>query len=147
MATMTTSVRALQCVIVTPERAVLDEPADFVALPMFDGELGVLPGRRAMIGRLGVGELRVKQGEQSKSYVIDGGFAQIRGNTVTVLTAKAQSGAELSPAAVEKAFEAIAALPARLPEEQAAKAKAQKRARIQRQLIARLTRGGSHRHD
>ena len=33
----------LQCVVVTPERAVLDEPADFVALPMYDGELGILP--------------------------------------------------------------------------------------------------------
>ena len=30
----------LKCVVVTPERAVLDEPADFVALPMYDGELG-----------------------------------------------------------------------------------------------------------
>jgi F-type H+-transporting ATPase subunit epsilon len=41
----------LQCVVVTPERAVLDEPADFVALPMYDGELGVLPGRAPLIGR------------------------------------------------------------------------------------------------
>ena len=38
--------RELHCVVVTPEKAVLDEPADFVAVPMFDGELGVLPGRR-----------------------------------------------------------------------------------------------------
>ena len=29
--------KVLQCVIVTPERAVLDEAAEFVALPMFDG--------------------------------------------------------------------------------------------------------------
>jgi len=29
--------------------AVLDEGVDFVALPMYDGELGVLPGRSPMI--------------------------------------------------------------------------------------------------
>ena len=52
----------LQCVVVTPERAFLDAKADFVALPMFDGELGVLPGRTALIGRLGYGELRIRDG-------------------------------------------------------------------------------------
>ncbi len=35
----------LQCVVVTPERTLLDEPVQFVALPLHDGELGVLPGR------------------------------------------------------------------------------------------------------
>ena len=46
---------SVQCVVVTPERAVLDEPADFVSLPMYDGELGILPGRAPLIGRLGYG--------------------------------------------------------------------------------------------
>ena len=54
---MDSSSRTVQCVVVTPERAVLDEAVDFVALPMYDGELGVLPGRAPLIGRLGFGEL------------------------------------------------------------------------------------------
>ena len=37
--------RRLQCVVVTPERTVLDADRRFRRLPMFDGELGVLPGR------------------------------------------------------------------------------------------------------
>ena len=45
---------ALRCVVVTPERALLDETADFVALPMYDGELGVLPGRSPLIDRKSV---------------------------------------------------------------------------------------------
>ena len=77
----------LQCVVVTPERAVLDEPADFVALPMYDGELGVLPGRAPLIGRLGYGELRIRRGQETRRFFVDGGFAQVRANTVTVLTA------------------------------------------------------------
>ena len=31
---------ALRCVVVTPETTVLDAMADFVALPLFDGEVG-----------------------------------------------------------------------------------------------------------
>ena len=67
--------RTLQCVVVTPERVVIDETVDFVALPMFDGELGVLPGRAPLIGRLGYGELRICRGEHTQRYFIDGGFA------------------------------------------------------------------------
>ena len=52
----------LQCVVVTPERTLFDELVDFVALPLFDGELGVLPGRSPLIGRLGYGELRTRIG-------------------------------------------------------------------------------------
>ena len=32
--------KKLQCVVVTPEKTLFDEWVDFVALPLFDGELG-----------------------------------------------------------------------------------------------------------
>jgi F-type H+-transporting ATPase subunit epsilon len=81
----------LKCVIVTPEKAVLDEAADFVVLPLLDGELGVLPSRAPMIGRIGKGELRITQGGQVKKYQIEGGFAQVRANVVTVLTSRVKA--------------------------------------------------------
>src|SRR6184192_2794194 len=93
----------LQCVVVTPERALLDEPADSVVLPMFDGELGVLPGRAPLIGRLGFGELRTVLGRNTRRYYIDGGFAQVRGNVVTVLTSKAMPAEEIELASAERA--------------------------------------------
>jgi F-type H+-transporting ATPase subunit epsilon len=99
-------VAALQCVVVTPESAVLDETADFVALPMSDGELGVLPGRAPLIGRLGFGELRVRHGQQTRHLYVDGGFAQVRDNIVTVLTGKALEAEEISAAAAQQALEA-----------------------------------------
>ncbi len=43
----------IQCVVVTPEKTLFDEAVHFVALPLYDGELGVLPGRAPLIGRLG----------------------------------------------------------------------------------------------
>lgn len=93
--------RQLQCVVVTPEDAVLDEPADFVAVPMIDGELGVLPGRTPLIGRLGVGELRLRNGNHVRRFFVDSGFVQVRADTVTLLTARAVEATEINPQAVE----------------------------------------------
>lgn len=96
----------IHCVVVTPERALLDAKADFVALPMYDGELGVLPGRAPLIGRLGYGELRIKQGAKTMHLYVDGGFVQVRENAVSVLTARALRAAEIKPEAAEQALQA-----------------------------------------
>jgi F-type H+-transporting ATPase subunit epsilon len=136
MATATTPT-GLHCVVVTPERALLDERADFVALPMYDGELGVLPGRAPLIGRLGYGELRLRRGERTERFFVDGGFVQVRANTVTVLTSRALRAAEIDAAAAEAALRDTAA-PATNPEAQASRARAQERARAQLR-IARHT--------
>jgi F-type H+-transporting ATPase subunit epsilon len=123
----------LQCVVVTPERAVLDELADFVALPMFDGEMGVLPGRAPLIGRLGFGELRIRKGTETHHYYVDGGFAQVRANIVTILTAKAIATSEISAEAAKDALEA-ALKPATADALEAA-LKQQARARVQLRLV------------
>ncbi len=135
---MPDSHRTLQCVVVTPERAVLDERVDFVALPMYDGELGVLPGRAALIGRLGQGELRIRHGEQARRYFVDGGFAQVRGDVVTVLTPRAQKAGDIDSAAARAVLEAAqttVATPAQI--------KAQQRARAQLRVAGRQGAGGS----
>src|SRR3954468_4392353 len=87
--------RTLRCVVVTPERAVLDETASFVVLPLYDGELGILPGRLPLIGRLGFGELRLVRGSQVSRYYIDGGFAQVRNDVISVLTPRALAAEEI----------------------------------------------------
>src|ERR1700685_3132036 len=101
----TTSGKKLQCVVVTPEKAVVDEPAEFVALPMYDGELGVLPGRAPLIGRLGPGELRTTRGNETKRYYVDGGFAQVRANVVTVLTPRAVAAEAIDIQAATQALQ------------------------------------------
>jgi F-type H+-transporting ATPase subunit epsilon len=81
---------ALQCVVVTPEATVIDTPALFVALPLYDGEVGIAPGRSPLIGRLGYGELRIRQsGATETQMYVDGGFVQVADNVVSVLTNRA----------------------------------------------------------
>lgn len=128
--------QSLRCVIVTPERALLDQTADFVALPMYDGELGVAPGRAPLIGRLGCGELRVRKGDTTDHYYVDGGFVQVQANVVTVLTNKACKTSEIDAEAARKTLEA-ARKPTTTPEAQAASLKNQQRARAQLHLAAK----------
>ena len=114
----------------------LDAKADFVALPMFDGELGVLPGRAALIGRLGYGELRIRNGTQTERFFVDGGFAQVRNNVVTVLTPRAKKVEEINVAKVEEELQAALA-PTANPAAQEAAFKAQERARAQLRIVAK----------
>ena len=59
--------KALQCIVVTPERTWLDELVESVVLPAYDGEIGILPGHTPLIARLGYGELRTKTGGPSSA--------------------------------------------------------------------------------
>jgi F-type H+-transporting ATPase subunit epsilon len=130
---------SIQCVVVTPEKAVLDEAVDFVALPMYDGELGVLPGRAALIGRLGYGELRIRKGQTVRELYIDGGFVEVRDNVVTILTQKAVAQEHLKVDAATRELES-ALQPSESPEEQEARLGKQARARAKLRLARKLER-------
>jgi F-type H+-transporting ATPase subunit epsilon len=136
--------RELHCVVVTPERALLDEPADFVAVPLYDGELGVLPGRAPLIGRLGCGELRLRRGERTERLFVDGGFVQVRANSVTVLTSRAQRAEEIDAAAAEAVLRDGGAPGDRTPAGPEARARARERARVQLRIARHQEQGGRH---
>jgi len=108
---------ALRCVVVTPERTQLDREAEYVALPMYDGELGILKGRAPLIGRLGFGTLRLQTAAGPERYYIDGGFAHVEGDVVNVLTGKAIPVDLLDNDAARDALAAALEMPASTPEE------------------------------
>ena len=83
------TVDKLRLVIVTPERTLLDEPVSALRFPLYDGDIGILPGRLPLIGRLGTGELKLTSSSGERRYFIDGGFAQVEGSTVSLLTHRA----------------------------------------------------------
>ena len=90
---------ALNCVIVTPEMTVLETDADFVVLPLLDGEFGVDRHHSPMIGRLGYGELRIRTADQLQRFYVDGGFVQVADNVVSILTNRALPTDEVDQAA------------------------------------------------
>jgi F-type H+-transporting ATPase subunit epsilon len=122
---------ALRCVIVTPERTELDREAEYVSLPMFDGELGVLKGRASLIGRLGFGTLRLQTAAGPERYYVDGGFAHVEDDIVNVLTGKAIPVDLLDSDEARAALDAAQDMPGSSPEESQLRDTAIRRARGQ----------------
>jgi F-type H+-transporting ATPase subunit epsilon len=119
----------LRLVLVTPETTLLDQSVRSIKLPLFDGSMGVLPGRAPVVGRLGRGELKFETSEGSKSYFIDGGFIQIKGSVVTLLTNRAVGAADIDAAAAQRALDAAKAMPATTDEQYSTKTAADDAAR------------------
>ena len=109
------SKRLLHCVIVTPEKTVLDLKAAAVSLPLDDGSRGVAVGHAPFIGRLGTGEVRMSgvtgggSGQTSVRTFVEGGFAEVGQNTVTIITQRAIDAGSLDPAEAEAELKRLAA--------------------------------------
>ena len=106
----------LQVIVVTPETTVRDQAADFVALPLYDGEIGIAPGHSPMIGRLGYGELRIREGNTTTRYYVDGGFVEVADNVVSVLTNRALAAEKLDPVVAGEQLATAQKRPANTPE-------------------------------
>ncbi|MCE9555972.1 MAG: ATP synthase F1 subunit epsilon [Planctomycetes bacterium] len=113
---VTSPIDVLEVTVVTPEATVLKSPAQFVALPLYDGEIGIAPGRAPLIGRLGFGEMRLKSGDKTLIYYLDGGFVEVSNNYVTVLTNRAIPADKIDRAVVEERLAAAQKKPASTPE-------------------------------
>jgi len=96
----------LRLVLVTPEKTLIDRSVRSLRFPLFDGQIGVLPGRAPLIGRLGTGELKIDGAADSERLFIDGGFVQIKGSVVTVLTNRALLISEIDAAKAEQELKA-----------------------------------------
>ena len=107
---------AITCTVVTPEQTALEAKADFVALPLFDGEIGIAVNHSPLIGRLGYGEMRIKSGGQTVAYYVDGGFVQVADNVVAVLTNRALPAKILDAATAEAQLQTALQQPANSPE-------------------------------
>jgi len=87
----------LRLVLVTPEKTLFDRPVASLQVPLFDGGAGFYPSRAPLVGRLGAGVLRLKgAGGETESYFIDGGFVQVKGPVVSVLTNSAAECGQIS---------------------------------------------------
>lgn len=76
--------------VITPERKVYEEDVDMVIAPGADGYLGILPHHAPLLTALGPGEFRVKRGGTEEVLAVFGGFMDVRGGRVVVLTEAAE---------------------------------------------------------
>ncbi|QDU56370.1 F0F1 ATP synthase subunit epsilon [Aeoliella mucimassa] len=137
MADLSNSSNDLRLVVVTPETTVLDVTAEFVAVPLFDGEKGIGRLHAPMIGRLGYGPLRFRFGGETTVYYVDGGFVQVQDNVVSILTNRALATDQIDlVGADEQLVDAIARKPSN-DEEMAIRDRLILQARAQKRLASK----------
>ena len=92
--------------ILTPEKVVLtDHPVDFVAIPAFDGEMGVLPGHQPFVAQMKEGMLKYKEGHKREVFAVLSGFAEIGQNKVLILAEAAELAKEVNEERARQAYQ------------------------------------------
>jgi F-type H+-transporting ATPase subunit epsilon len=131
--------RTLQCTVVTPERKAVDQAVEFVALPLYDGEIGIGLDHAPLIGRLGYGEMRLRQNDRVSRFYVDGGFVQVVNNQVTILTAQAIPADQVDQEAAREQLDAAQKQTATTPEQLQIRDRAVAQARGQLRVARRGT--------
>jgi len=123
----------LRLEVITPERVVYTDDVDMVIAPATDGYVGILPHHAPLLTTLGPGEFRVKKGGGEEVLAVFGGFMDVRGDRVVVLTEDAEHAedidAQQAQVARDRAQQALQAGPMSAAEE------ARARASLQRALV------------
>ena len=91
--------------IITPDTVAFDEAVDSVVLPGLDGQLGVLARHATMVTALDMGEPRYKQGGTEHHMFVSGGFAEVRDNTLRVVTEAGEHVRDIDAERARKAEE------------------------------------------
>jgi F-type H+-transporting ATPase subunit epsilon len=116
--------------VITPERKVYEDDVDMVVAPASEGYVGILPHHVPLFTTLGPGEFKVKKGGVEETLAVFGGFMDVRGDRVVVLTDAAEHAEEIDATqaqqARERAQQVLAAGPASAADEQRARAELQR---------------------
>lgn len=91
--------------IVTPEAKTYSEDVDMVTIPGSEGELGILPMHAPLMTQLKPGELKIKRGGQETLLATGGGFAEVTGDRVSILTDMAVQSSDIDEAAAQAAID------------------------------------------
>ncbi len=100
--------------VVTPDKSVVTEEAQIVVAPGEYGEFGVLIGHTSFLTTLKIGMLRYKDtGGSERVVFVNGGFAEVLPNKVTVLGESAERRRDID---IERARAALKRAEQRLAE-------------------------------
>ena len=130
---------AIKCVVVTPEATSIEQDAEFISVPLYDGEKGIGENHAPMIGRLGYGELRLKSGGTTERFYVDGGFVQVEGNVVSLMTGRIVPVADLDRNAAQEQLQTALKKTANTPESFEIRDRLVDQARAQLRIVERAS--------
>jgi F-type H+-transporting ATPase subunit epsilon len=80
----------MRVLLISPEASMFDGDADSVVVPVYDGQVGILPGHAPFMAPLGRGSLTITHQGQPRRFRVDGGFLQVISNTVRIVAEQVQ---------------------------------------------------------
>lgn len=81
--------------VITPERQVVGEDAEFLVAPALTGEVGVLKNHAPMVAALKIGVMRFTVDGKVQHTAISSGLLEVTGEKVLVLADTAEMGADI----------------------------------------------------
>jgi len=94
-----------QLEIVTPEKKVVETPAEDIQIPARNGYLGVMPEHAPLITELAVGEITFRAANSIHHLAVSWGFAEVLPDRVTILAETAERPSEIDVDRARKAKE------------------------------------------
>lgn len=91
--------------MVTPEKVAWSAQAEFVVLPGWEGEMGVLPGHEPYLVQLKAGEVRVTENGEVRRFAISGGFAEVKDDKVSLFAETAEMAGQIDAERAKQALE------------------------------------------
>lgn len=91
--------------VITPERVVLRDSVEFVAVPAIFGELGVLANHAPLVTGLKIGVVRYTKNDVRHALAISGGLMEVNNNRVTILADTAELQSEIDVTRAREAKE------------------------------------------
>ena len=92
----------LNFALVSPERELFNGDVDHVVVPGAEGEFGVMPNHAPVMSVVKPGALRVIDGGSERRIFVNGGFADVTPEGLTVLADEAIDLADLDTAKLEQ---------------------------------------------
>src|SRR5436190_599112 len=80
---------AFKASLITPEAIVLEASVTGAQIPAHDGLVGILSRRQPLLAKLGTGIVRLDTTAGSQRFLVTGGYAQMKGEELTILTTEA----------------------------------------------------------
>jgi F-type H+-transporting ATPase subunit epsilon len=99
----------MQFDLVSPERRLASGQAKSVQIPGAEGQLTAMPDHAPMITTLRPGIVRVEMADGVKSFGVIGGFAEITGDSVSILAERAYAEGQGNKAEMDGLVEAAKA--------------------------------------
>ena len=124
-----------QASLITPEAVILEGNVTEAQIPAIDGLLGILDKRAPLTAQLAAGILRLTTSSGPQRFFIDGGYAQMKDDELTILTPEAIPAEQITPAILAAEQKELAAVQGTDTNAQDQRTRIQSRMQAMRMLI------------